>query len=377
MQENNININNSGNDNKYSSVHYSTYLGLDKILNAQDLRSSALGNTAHDEMLFIIIHQVYELWFKQIGWEVDSIIEMFNTNQIDEKNIGIAVARLNRVTEIEQVLIDQIRVLETMTSLDFLDFRNYLIPASGFQSFQFRVVEIKLGLRNQNRMTYNQKVFSSVFTEEQQNYLIELEKQPSLFDLIENWLERIPFVEYNDFNFKNKYLEAVDNMTQREKMAIESTDYISEEDKGIRVKMLLETQKYIENSMNEEYHNAQIAEGNIRLSYKATVGALFINLYRDEPILRIPFNLLTKITEVDEMFTMWRYRHAQMVIRMLGKKMGTGGSSGHTYLKQTAEQHHIFRDLHNISTLLIPRSELPQLSGDLKQKLGFGFEFMH
>ncbi|MFY8159693.1 MAG: tryptophan 2,3-dioxygenase family protein [Candidatus Kapaibacteriota bacterium] len=361
-------------DNKYSSVHYSSYLGLDKILNAQELRSSALGETAHDEMLFIIIHQVYELWFKQIGWEIDSIIEMFKTDSVDETNIGTAIARLNRVTEIEQVLIDQIRVLETMTSLDFLDFRNYLIPASGFQSFQFRVVEIKLGLRNQNRLTYNQKVFSSVFSEEQQELIQNLEKEPSLFDLIEKWLERTPFLDFEDFNFKEQYLKAVDKMTKTEKEAIEATTFISEEDKGIRIKMLLETQKYIENSMDEDYHNSQIAEGTIRLSYKASMGALLINLYRDQPILRNPFNLLTKITDVDEMFTMWRHRHAQMVLRMLGKKMGTGGSSGHGYLKQTTDQHHIYRDLHNISTLLIPRSELPELPAKLREKLGFSYK---
>ncbi len=266
-----------------------------------------------------------------------------------------------------RILVEQVKVLETMTPMDFLDFRDLIYAASGFQSFQFRVVEIKLGLRNQNRLTYNQKVFSSVFSEEQQELIQNLEKEPSLFDLIEKWLERTPFLDFEDFNFKEQYLKAVDKMTKTEKEAIEATTFISEEDKVIRIKMLLETQKYIENSMDEDYHNSQIAEGTIRLSYKASMGALLINLYRDQPILRNPFNLLTKITDVDEMFTMWRHRHAQMVLRMLGKKMGTGGSSGHGYLKQTTDQHHIYRDLHNISTLLIPRSELPELPEKLKE----------
>lgn len=360
-------------ENKYSSVHYSSYLGLEKILGSQNLRSSELGETAHDEMLFIIIHQVYELWFKQITWELDSICQMFNSNSVLESNIGIAVARLNRITEIQQILIDQIRVLETMTSLDFLDFRNYLIPASGFQSFQFRIVEIKLGLKNTKRLTYNQKVYSSVFSEDQQKTLNKAESEPSFFDLVEKWLERTPFLNFDGFDFKSHYLDSVARMTEREKEAIEKTEYISNEDKEIRIKMLMDTQTYILNSMNEDYHNDQIAKGEVRLSYKATIGALLINLYRDEPILRNPFNFLTKITDVDEMFTMWRGRHSQMVLRMLGKKMGTGGSSGYDYLKQTADQHHIFRDLHNISTLLIPRSELPELPANMKSMLGFNF----
>jgi tryptophan 2,3-dioxygenase len=79
------------------------------------------------------------------------------------------------------------------------------------------------------------------------------------------------------------------------------------------------------------------------------------------------------IVDIDEIVTNWRYRHAQMVLRMLGKKIGTGGSSGHEYLLKTALKHQIFTDLHNISTLLIPRSELPVLPANVKKELGFFF----
>ena len=108
-----------------------------------------------------------------------------------------------------------------------------------------------------------------------------------------------------------------------------------------------------------------------RLGHAVPLGTLDINLYRDEPILHQPFNLLRSLIDIDELFTSWRYRHAQMVLRMLGRKIGTGGSSGHDYLHATAVKHHIFSDLHNISTLLIPRSELPDLPADLRQQLGF------
>ena len=122
-------------------VHYSDYLQLDKILNAQDPESVKKNADAHDEMLFIIIHQAYELWFKQIIHELKSISTMFEDDLMDEREISTAVARLERIIEIQKLLIEQINVMETMTAMDFLDFRNYLFPASGFQSLQFRIIE--------------------------------------------------------------------------------------------------------------------------------------------------------------------------------------------------------------------------------------------
>ena len=139
---------------KYSSIHYTSYLQLEKILDAQSPRSKELGKEAHEETLFIIVHQVYELWFKQVLHEMESVMKLFQTNNVDEKNIDIAVSRLERVNEIVKLMIQQVRVIETMTPLDFLDFRSYLFPASGFQSFQFRKLEVMLGLKKEKRTSY-------------------------------------------------------------------------------------------------------------------------------------------------------------------------------------------------------------------------------
>lgn len=358
-------------DKKYSSIHYHNYLQLDKVLDAQDLRSEEVGKPAHDEMLFIIIHQVYELWFKQIIHEMKSIMNIFQQEKVPENEIGKAVHRIRRITEIQKVMIDQINVLETMTPLDFLDFRNYLIPASGFQSYQFRVAEVAMGLKPEMRTTYNQKVYSKEFTEEQQKYLNDLENGDSLFDLVDRWLSRTPFIKLGDFNFKKKYLEAVSNMTEKEKETILETSFITDQDKEIRVKMLEQNKEYIEESLDKEKHAKSIEEGTTRLSYKATVAALMIRLYRDESILRTPYQFIDSLVQMDEQFTLFRYRHAQMVMRILGKRMGTGGSSGYEYLMRTVLNHQIFRDLHNISTLMIPRSELPELPEDIRKSLDF------
>ncbi len=356
---------------KYASVHYAGYLQLEKLLDAQHLRSTELGEHAHDEMLFIVIHQVYELWFKQIVHELESVVAMFKDERVDENEISVAVLRMDRITEIQKLLIDQIHVLETMTPLDFLDFRNYLFPASGFQSFQFRKVEVMLGLKNDRRMTYNNTPYGVFFSEQQQQELFDIEDRGSMADMLENWLERTPFLDFKGFNFLAEYQNAVKKMITQEQNAILATDYLDEKEKAMRLRMLGDTDTYFLSVLDEAKHNELVENGTLRLSYKATIAALLINLYRDEPILQMPYRFLAKLVDIDELFTSWRYRHAQMVLRMIGKKVGTGGSSGHDYLHGTAVKHHIFSDLHNISTLLIPRSVLPVLPEEVKKGLSF------
>ena len=102
--------------------------------------------------------------------------------------------------------------------------------------------------------------------------------------------------------------------------------------------------------------------------------ALLITLYQDEPILGHAFRMLQELQDVDEHITRWRHGHSLMVHRMLGVKMGTGGSSGYHYLRTTAQEHAIFRDLNNLSTFLIPRHELPDLPRGIHRLLAFAAE---
>lgn len=316
---------------------------------------------------------MYELWFKQIIHELESIIDLFDKDRVDEKSVGKCINRLDRIYEIQKLLIKQILVMETMTPLDFLEFRNHLFPASGFQSFQFRMIENLLGLPDEERLTYNGCPYHSVFTEENKTELLKVEAEGSLFDAIESWLERMPFLQTDNFDFLKSYKIAVEKMIAREQEAIKSSPYLEPDEIEMRLKMLGSTSTYFESVLEEDKHNERVETGEVRMSYKATLAALFINLYRDEPLLHLPFNLLTSLIEIDDALTSWRYRHAQMVQRMLGNKIGTGGSSGHKYLSETAKKHQIFSDLHNIATLLIPRSELPKLPENIQQQLSFYF----
>lgn len=148
---------------------------------------------------FIITHQAYELWFKQLLHELHSVRRLFDVPHVDERDMGVAVSRLSRVAEIEKVLIQQITVLETMSALDFLAFRDVLFPASGFQSVQFRLVENALGLEAPTRLSYGGKSgYCSVLHEADAAKVLASEAQPSLFVLVEKWLERTPFLEFVD-----------------------------------------------------------------------------------------------------------------------------------------------------------------------------------
>lgn len=354
-------------------VDYAGYLQLDRILSSQAPKSAEFGPPAHDETLFIIIHQTYELWFKQILHELDSVTAMFREDYIDEKNIGIAVSRLHRIIEIQKIMIDQIRILETMTPLDFLEFRNFLTPASGFQSCQFRELEIKLGLKTERRVKYSQQAYHHMFPADIQAKLVEMEKGDSLFDLLESWLERTPFLDFTGFNFLKVYRETVEKMLLSEREAIGQNPSISGEDKKERLLLMKATEKHFYTIFNHREHEQLIREERRSLSYKATLAALFIHLYRDQPILHMPFMLLSAIVDIDELLSTWRYRHALMVLRMIGRKTGTGGSAGYNYLKHTTESHRVFADLFNLSTFLIPRSQLPELPEEFEKELGFYF----
>ena len=131
-------------------------------------------------------NQTYELWFKQIITEIDSILNIFKSDRVDERLMDLIVSRLRRVIEIQKLLIDQVGVMETMTPLEFLEFRDLLIPASGFQSLQFRTLETKLGLKRDQRLKYNAADFDLSLKPEQRPEIASIEAEPGLFDRVDH-----------------------------------------------------------------------------------------------------------------------------------------------------------------------------------------------
>ncbi|MGE0631355.1 MAG: tryptophan 2,3-dioxygenase family protein [Pseudobdellovibrionaceae bacterium] len=356
---------------KYPPIHYNDYLGLDALLGAQKRKSEEYGKPAHDEMLFLIVHQAYELWFKQILFDLDSVLTILKKSPVPDNEMSLAVNRLARIALIQTHVLGQIDILETMTPLDFLEFREFLYPASGFQSAQFRMIEQKMGLREQDRLLYNQGSAYSHLKKEHQKDMDKVKTEPSLFECIEKWLERTPFVQSQDFDFWRTYQTAVVQMIEGDKRVIENNPRLTDEEKT-KNKVMMDQQLFTFQSLfKQEAYEKLRTEGQFRLSFKAFHAALFILLYRDEPILQWPFKMIQLLLDIDERWTQWRYRHSLMAHRMLGRKIGTGGSSGHQYLKDATDKHKIFTDFFNMTTFLLPRSQIPPLPEAVKKNLGF------
>jgi tryptophan 2,3-dioxygenase len=354
-------------------LYYWDYLGLDEVLDAQHLESERAGRPAHDEMLFIVIHQAYELWFKQILWELDAVDVTMRQAHIAERDLAQVVQRLERITEIQRVLLAQLPVLETMTPLDFLDFREYLVPASGFQSVQFRLIENKLGIDPDHRPLINQQPYTVVLSDEHAELIKRTAEEPSLLSHVEHWLERTPFVQWGAFDFWSEYRSTVDAMLDREARIIRDNPSLDEEGRAEQLAQHDTTVTTFMTVFDRDRYEELRAKGERQLTHGAFIAALLITLYRDEPAFQMPHRLLNALVDIDEGFTAWRYRHALMVHRMIGSKIGTGGTSGHRYLQKAAERNKAFRDLYDLATYCIPRHQLPELPPEVARQLGFRF----
>jgi tryptophan 2,3-dioxygenase len=358
-----------------AATDYGDYLQLDKILNAQNLASAAAGRPAHDEMLFIVIHQAYELWFKLILFELQSAIDILAQKCVHESEMSTVVHRLERVTEIQKILVDQIHILETMFPQDFMDFRGYLGSSSGFQSMQFRMIENKLGLLSKSRLHYQRTDYLSYFKPDDAEQLQQA-TDVTLLKAVERWLERTPFLQFKGYDFWKIYRKAVEDMLSEDLVLLNENTVLDQEARSAQLEQQQRTEASFAILFNEDMYNDAYKKGERRFSYRAMQAALLIYLYRDLPMLYLPFRMLTLLTDIDELLTTWRYRHTIMVQRMIGVKIGSGGSSGYYYLRSTvSDRYKIFLDLFNLSTYLIPRSRLPELPSEVKRS--FEYIYMH
>ena len=333
-----------------ADMHYHDYLQLDKILNSQFPESDKQDLSAHDEMLFIIIHQTYELWFKQLHHEVDAVARIMSKPALNDNSpeLQTVVHRLNRCVTILRVLVHQIDIMETMTPMDFLDFRDMLRPASGFQSWQFKQLEAKLGLKFDNR--HGKEYYTAQLRKEHVDVIKDAETNRSLLDLVNTWLERMPLAP--------ELSDDPNSFWQIYRKSYEGS--------------LADLEKGNLSALDQVFFDVKPQTANFKhFSANASRAALFIMLYRGYPLLQQPFQLLNCLLEIDEQLSSWRYRHMNMVHRMIGTRIGTGGSSGKDYLKDAADKHYIFREIAQLNSFLIERRKLPALTKEMEKRLGF------
>jgi tryptophan 2,3-dioxygenase len=247
-------------------LSYNKYLRVPELIDLQTCLSSP---AHHDELLFITVHQAYELWFKQILHEIDAAIVLMK----EDRSVEAAQA-LRRVVEIEKLLIAQIHILETMSPVRFLGFRDELNPASGFQSMQFREIEFSSGLKDE-------KIVREFRVDDFARRRLEARlQQPSLSDAFFALLRRSGFdTPASDAPRDTKERS---NYTKRQRAIVEILTHPEQ--------------------LHKEY---QLAEA---------------------------------LLEHDEYFSLWRSHHIKMVERMVGAKRGTGGSPGVGYLQTTLDK---------------------------------------
>jgi len=236
-----------------------------------------------------------------------------------------------------------------MTPLDFLDFRDLLRPASGFQSMQFKILEAKLGLKMEHR--HGQEYYTSQLRPEDKAAIQQLSTESTLLELLNAWLERMPFLEStnlwekcNNVSFWNNY-------------------------RTIYLESLGEGEKQNLSRFDDLFMTSETTEGT--LSNRARRSALFILLYRDYPLLQNPFRIINLCLEIDELLANWRWRHVNMVHRMIGMRSGTGGSSGKGYLREAALKHYVFSEFAELNSFMIERRKLPTLTPELEKMLSF------
>lgn len=262
---------------------YSSYLKVPELLELQQSQSVP---QHHDELLFIIVHQTYELWFKELLHDLDAVVANLRAagaNPGSRDEVYEAARLLRRCTEITRVLVEQFTILETMLPTHFLAFRGKLEPASGFQSEQFRELEFLCGLKDEKMLRYHKP------TAEAHAELERRLREPSLHDVFFDALGTLGKLRFDA------------NATDRER-------------------------------------------------FDARARAV-LSLYRDEHSHRDWIDVCERLTEFDELVVSWRLRHIQLVERVIGVRMGTGGSAGSSYLKLTLDKK-FFPELWEARTLL-------------------------
>jgi tryptophan 2,3-dioxygenase len=259
-------------------MSYGDYLQLDTLLSAQTPLSGA-----HDELLFITIHQVKELWMKLMNHELDTAMTNIRTDQLQP-----AFKCLARVSRIQQQLIQAWDVLSTMTPADYLSFRPVLGQSSGFQSWQYRLLEFKLGLKNADMMKPH--AHRPAILESLQRALAT----PSVYDQCLRLLAR------RGFPIPAEVLSA-----------------------DVR-------QRHVPN---------------------AGVEAVWATIYRNSQQYFDLYEMAEELVDLEDAFQTWRFRHMKTVERIIGMRPGTGGSAGVPYLKSVLELT-LFPELWSVRTAL-------------------------
>jgi tryptophan 2,3-dioxygenase len=352
-------------------TNYWDYIKVQELLQLQGGLEDDDARLANDEVLFITVHQVYELWFKLVLREVRAARDLFCAERVDEQELSGAVRSLHRICTILRLAVQHFEVMETLTTREYLGFRDKLMGASGFQSAQLRQIEILMGLSDAERIALGiegdymdaLKALDGAPSWAQERVSAQKQDMPTLRDAIDEWLYRTPLdgrthegpdAQAQLDAFVERFLAAharfVDGTLD---MALRATP--GEADRT-RVRARYEREK----ESVRAFLTPSQADGGVRRR-RVRMAMVFIETYRELPLLAWPREVLDGLVEMEQLFVVWRQRHARMVERVIGRRTGTGGSAGVDYLDSTALSYRVFGDLWAVRTLQIPRDSAPPL----------------
>jgi tryptophan 2,3-dioxygenase len=351
-------------------VNYWEYVRVEELLALQGGVERDERDLANDEVLFITVHQVYELWFKLVLRELSSIRDLFQAPRVAEQELSGVARGLRRVITVLRQAVAHFEVIETLTTRDYLDFRDKLFPASGFQSAQLRQIEILLGLPDSERINLGlEESFMQALRAHDGSPSPALERVlaqkqcATLRDVIDEWLWRAPIdgVAPGDPRAREALDGFVEAYLRAHAAAVDVTCALALERSLVEADRARLRGRYEDEkrAVRAFFEPAEAAGGERRRRIRTAL--VFIATYRELPLLAWPREILDLLIEMEQVFTIWRQRHARMVEREIGRRTGTGGSAGVEYLDATALKYRVFRDLWAVRTLQIRLSAAPKL----------------
>lgn len=355
------------------STVYWDYIKIEEILALQTGIADSDVDLANDEVMFIVIHQIDELWFKLALRELVHVRDLFGQGKVREQQLANGVRGIRRMALLFEQIAHHFSLMETMTTRDYLGFRDKLSPASGFQSAQLREIEILLGLKIEERLPLGAdhdylralKYPDGRESPASRRVAARLNDRPTLHEAIGEWLYRTPIQGSTPEQAEDE--ERVDSFIEAY-LAAQALELESARDLAVGAapgdadRQRLEARYGQEKINARAFLTAEDAEPAQRRRWSRIRAALlFIESYRELPLLAWPREVLDGLVHLEQAFVIFRQRHARMVERVVGRRTGTGGSAGVDYLDQTALKYRVFRDLWAVRTLLIQRSALPPL----------------
>ncbi len=354
-----------------SNPTYWDYLHLPELLDLQGGLEGDEDQLLTDELHFIVVHQVFELWFKLVLRELRLARDHMAAPEVPEEHVPHVVHHLRRVAQIVHLCASQFAIMETLTPQDFLAFRDKLIPSSGFQSFQMRELEAVLGLDPAQRVDSGFGDPMAAIRKLGEGspggalavaHLDRANAEQSVRAAVHDWLYRTPIHGSSPGDpdddavvagFVEAYMDSAAVRAEATRARLV--------DAGVMEAEAAERKFASSLAQNRAFMRAEGVEDGGR-TRRLRAAILFIESYRELPLLAWPRALLDIIVEVEEALVLFRSRHARMVERIIGRRVGTGGSAGVDYLDKTTK-YRIFTELWAVRTVLLPRSAVPPLEG--------------